>query len=226
MINPTQEDTEMSNNYIKDFINNISNEKKLLQEDLKALELPLQVGNVSDFGCDCGLTTYCLTSIVNATKTIGIDNNPTSINRAMHWYEAVKWHIQLTNKETLSDDIMSQKANLLLGISRPPEFIVGDVISGENIPSEISLAYCRRLLVNIAHGKYEDNLSGVERARLAIKNMARKIISGGWFIALEESSGGNFSQLLEEEGLQRINVAPFQVNSIVQYTRYVYRKLD
>lgn len=59
-----------------------------------------------------------------------------------------------------------------------------------------------------------------------MKNIVNGMRTGGWFVAVEESSGGNFSQLLEEEGLKQINIVHFHLNGIMPYIRYVYRKLD
>jgi len=115
--------------------------------------------------------------------------------------------------------------NSKLKILKHPSFIIGDVISDRNLPSGISLSYCRKLLVNIKFGSYPDNLSGEDRVRLAIKNLSKNMARGGWFIAVEEISGGDFSPLLEEQGLTKVNIAQISPNKIVPlYTKYLYRK--
>lgn len=224
MNNPTEKYIKAFNNDIAIFLSRINEDKEQLQNDLADINLPLPTGKICDFGCGLGFTTYCLASILNATESVGIDVDPHSINQAKKWFEAIKLHTQFTSEMTLSDNIIYQKSNLLLGTLKPPEFVVGDVISGENLPSDITLAYCRKLLVNILHGNHKDNLHGIDRTRLAINNIVKTIAHGGWFVAVEEFSGGNFSQLLEEQGLQRINVTQFSLSKIVPCTRYVYRK--
>jgi len=224
MTNPTEENIKAFNNEIKDFFHTIDDQKKLLSEDLKAIKFPLPVGKIVDFGCGSGYTTYCLTSILDAPEAIGIDIDPNAIYRAALWFKAVKWHVEHSTEEKLSDSVIIQQSNLKLGIIKPPEFIVGDVVSGKNLPSGVSLAYCRRLLVNIVHDNYDDGSSGTDRAKLAIKNMVGTIIPGGWFIAVEEASGGNFCRLLEEENLYCVNIIRFHLDGVVPYYRYVYGK--
>jgi SAM-dependent methyltransferase len=224
MTTMNEEDINAFNEDVKAFLNKVSDEKKLLGEDLKLIEHPLSNGKICDFGCGSGYTTYSLMSILNATEGIGIDIDPAAIHRAALWFKAIKLHKQLNAKENLSDSVITQEANHILGIVKPPEFKVGNVVSGENLPSDVSLAYCRRLLVNIVHGNYHDNLSGAERAKLAIKNMVNSIIPGGWIVAVEDASGGNFCRLLEEENLYCWNIIRFQLNGVIPFYRYVYRK--
>jgi hypothetical protein len=224
MNSPTEEVLKAFKNEVADFLSRIIENKEQLQNDLADIELPLPTGKICDFGCELGFTTYCLASILNATESVGADIDVSAINQAKKWFKAINLYIQFTSEKPLSDDIVYEKSNLLLGILKPPEFAICDVVSEENLPSDISLAYCRKLLVNIACGNYSDNIFDIDKVRLTIKNIAKKIVHGGWLIVVEETKGGNFSHLLEEQGLRRINVAQFSLNKIVPYTRYVYRK--
>jgi SAM-dependent methyltransferase len=218
--NPSKEHLAAFNNGIRDFLNHIKNNKEQLKEGLRDIELPLPISKISDFGCGFGFTTYCPTSILNITESIGVDLDPLLIDQANKWFKAIKLHIQFESEKILPDNIVYQRANMLLEVLQPPAFIVGDVISGENLPSGIALAYCRKLL-----GNYKDNLSGIDQARLAINNIAKNIVHGGWLVAVEESSGGNFSQLLDQQGLTQVSITQSSPNKIVPlYTRYVYRK--
>jgi len=226
MINLTKEEIKAFNDSIKAFFDKISETKKQLQEDLEVVELPWSNRKICDLGCGFGYTTYCLTSLLKTTQTTGIDIDPLAINQAENWFKAVKLYEQLTSEQELSDDVLTAEAKKILGIEQPPNFVVGDVISGENLPLNVSLAYCRRLLVNIVHGDYKDKLSGIERVKLVIRNITNTIVPEGWFVAVEESSGGDFSKFIEEEGLSCVNIIPFQLSGIVPYRRYIYKKLS
>lgn len=224
MINPTAEQLKLFNDEITAFFIEVEEKKKRVQNDLQSLKLPLLNRKICDFGCGLGYTTYSLASILNATESIGIDIDPVVVRKANLWIKAIKLHMQLTAKDTLSDFATTQKANQTLGILSPPKFLTKDVISGKKLPSKIGLAYCRKLLVNIIAGNYENKISGIDGCKLAIQNIAKTIISGGWFIAVEEKQGGDFSPLLEEYGLSCVAKTDFQLGGALPYVRYLYKK--
>jgi len=224
MINPTEDDIRPLNNDIETFLNILSKKRKEIHEDLKGINLSLLGGKVCDFGCGNGYTTYCLTAILNATESIGVDSDPIAIDRASLWFKAVKLYKQFSAKEEISDDILTQKTNQTLGIIKPPEFLVRDVVSGEDLPSDISFAYCQKLLVNIGAGNYKNNISGITGCKLAIQNIVKTMLPGGWLVAVEETQGGDFSQLFEEEELFYVAKSYFQYQGVLPFYRYVYKK--
>ena len=224
MINPTEKQLKSFNDEVKAFFVEIEEQKKRIQKDLQVVELPLLNRRICDFGCGLGYTTYCLASMLNATESIGVDTDPAIIHKASLWFKAVKLHKQLSAKEEATDEILTQEANQMLRIVQSPEFLVRDVVSGEDLPSNINLAYCRKLLVNILAGNYENNISGIDGCKLAIKNMAKTITPGGWLVAIEEKQGGDFSQLFEMGGLYCVDKTYLQLGSAIPCYRYVYRK--
>jgi hypothetical protein len=222
----TPENIQALNDEIKAFLVEVNEQKKRLQEDLKAIKHFSSDIKVCDFGCGFGHTTYCLSSILSATESIGIDSDPFAIHKASLWFDAVKLQKQLSVEEEISDDILTQETDRILEIVRPPEFLVRDVVSGKDLPSEIDLAYCRKLLVNIGVGNYENNVSGIAGCKLAIKNIVKTMTPGGWFVAVEQVQGVDFSHLLEDEGLHYENKTRFQLGGGLPCYRYVYRKPD
>ena len=114
MIIPTEEEINAFNMDIKDFFDTLCDEKKWLSEDLRAIELPLLGGKICDFGCGFGHTTFCLMSILGASEAIGIDIDPNVIKRARLWFEAVKYYIEHSTEEKLSDSEITNKLTLHL----------------------------------------------------------------------------------------------------------------
>lgn len=226
MINPTENQLKSLNDEVKAFFVEIEEQKKRIQKDLQAVELPLLNRKICDFGCGLGYTTYCLASILNATESIGIDSDPATIHKAGLWFKAVKLYKQLSTKEETTDEVLTQEANQMLRIVRFPEFLVRDVVSGEYLPSNIGLAYCRKLLVNILTGSYGNRISGIDGCRLAIQHIVKTIMPGGWFVAVEEISGGDFTPLIDESMLSRVDITHFQLGGAIPCYLYVYRKPD
>ncbi len=226
MINPTEEQLKAFHDDIQVFLAEIKEQKKRIQEDLKAITLSSSDIRVCDFGCGCGYSTYCLASILNASQLIGIDSDPVVIHKANNWFKAVKLHKQLSVKEEIPDDILTQEANQILGIVKHPEFLVGNVVLGKDLPSDIDLAYCRRLLVNIGVGNYENNVSSINGCKLAIRNIVKTIKPGGLFVVVEEVQRVDFSQLLEEAGLYYQDKSYFQLGGAIPFYRYTYRKAE
>jgi len=124
MINPTEEQLKSFNDDIEAFFVEINEQRKRVQEDLKAIIWSSSSRKVCDFGCGYGYTTYCLSSILNANESIGLDSNPDAIHKANNWFKAVKLHKQLSAREEMPDDILTRETNQILGIVRPPEFLV------------------------------------------------------------------------------------------------------
>ena len=224
MMRTTEEQFNAFNEDIHSFFDEVNKQKNSIQEDLKAVQLPLVNGKICDFGCGLGYTTYCLASILNATKSIGVDNDSATIHKANLWFKALELYKQISIDEETTDGILTQEVNHMVSTLHPPEFLVRDVVAGENLPSHISLAYCRKLLVNIFVGGYENNMSGLDGCQLAIQNIVKTLTPRGWFVAIEERQGGDFSQLFEKCGLNIVDKTSIQLNGALPCYRYVYRK--
>jgi SAM-dependent methyltransferase len=223
MDNPTEEQHRLLNAEIEVFLQKLDAEKIQIANDLKSINFPLPSEAIGDFGCGSGYTTYSLMSILRVPETIGIDIDKHAINQASLWFEGVRSYLKNQLKEELSEDTIIEKTNNRLGIVIPPRFIVGDVISGNNLPSFLGIAYCRMLLANLLINCEKDGFSGIDRTKMAINNIGKSLLPGGWFIAVE-IEGVNLDMLFDEETYYCVNIDHSPLGWVDPYRRYVYRK--
>ena len=210
-------------------------EKEDVRVDLVSIELSASEPKVLDIGCDVGIETIALASVLETSVVIGIDKQPDAIVIANHWNKEAEKYIRLSEG---NEDAVN-KALTLFGVRCFPKFIIGDVVSGQNLPVQIDLVYSRKLLVPIHENEYDNPISGDFGVTISIGNIANTIRSGGWAILIEKDLRAygidkDFIPLIEQAGLNLVGVerlTRFDIlstgkRSIIpyHYIRYVCRK--
>ncbi len=200
------------------FFKRLDAELEYLQEDISLAKLNLSGGKACDFGCCLGFTTFSIASVQNFSEVIGVDKDANAISQAQLWIEAVKKHIQLTGetKKLEVDELENQACNLLK-IQRPPKFRVGDIARGENLPSDIDFAYCRKILTPIALGEFENSISGQEGVKNTLENIAKSVKQRGWLLIIEKamSSSIDFKSSFIQTGLELVSISSIRRKDIL-----------
>jgi len=214
------------------FFRALSEMQKDISEDLDTIPTNQPYQRICDFGCGDGLSTLNLTSSLGAEKAFGVDKYESNINRAKLWGRALTKFIELSEVNDDIDIDLQDQATKVIALHQSIEFKVGDVARNE-MPSNLNIAYCNLLLVNIYKSAYENQLSGISGVEAAIENISKSLVGGGYFLAIEQYGQGlDFNYLFEKVGLKG-NGIPFLRKPITTDSRaffvenrirYVYRK--
>lgn len=165
----------MNENKDSQFLERIRSEIEELQQDLQGLPIN-DFKTVGDFGCGWGFITYALAQILPASNCIGIDkfdpDDPPTLNTGFSVENVRDWYMK-TNIEHHLD------------------FRQANIVSGEHIPFDLDLVYCKRVLYNVFLKGNEKELSQ------AINHIANSLRPSGWF-CLVEIYEPQFQAILEE----------------------------
>jgi SAM-dependent methyltransferase len=206
-----------------------------IQEEISSLDLNLTEGKIGDFGCGGGYSTLALSAVLKSSKSIGIDKNSQEIRYARDIFEKLLHEIPNIQHDQGRDDLQDTLQHL---VQRhiTIEFRVGDIITGQSLPTGLHLAYCKRLLLNIYRSQYGNAVEGEDGVMSAITNIAASVRPEGLVIVIEHA-GIDFRPFLEQVGLVYQNASRMErydigshgriTNSLVgktQYIKYVYMK--
>lgn len=199
-------------------------EREDIRQDLQGLELSLSGGRIGDFACGWGKTSLGLMLELPCRECIGVDRfeknlvlDVPSIQDVQEQFEEIK-SIVLSSSNPLQEDRAITELRPLIENERLPKFQIGDIVAGENLPSELDFVYCKKLLQNIPGGAYSNRHQGDDGIKLAIKQIASSVKRGG-HICLVEPAGINFMLYLEQEGLDLIRCCRIQRNEIIGQKR-------
>jgi SAM-dependent methyltransferase len=210
-------------------------EQEDIRDDLASIELSKSEPKVLNIGCDVGVETIALASVLDASEVIGIDKRPDAIAMASRWREEAERYIRIS--EGNGDSV--NKALVIFGVRSFPEFVTGDVVSGQNLPVQVDLVYSRKVLVPIHENEYDNPISGDNGVIIAIDNMAKTMRSGEWAIFIEKNLRAyninkHFTDFIEQAGLNLIKAEPLTRSDILStgkrsiaahhYIRYISRK--
>jgi SAM-dependent methyltransferase len=169
----------MDKNKNQQFGDRINFERDELREDLMGLPIN-EFKKVGDFGCGWGFVTWSLMQEIPASECVGIDkfdpNDPPTFSEGFSRENIQNWYKQIDAKNY-------------------PDFWQGDIVSGENLPLDLDLIYCKRVMHNIFSNKGEDELAR------AIKHIAQALMPNGWFCLIEIRES-YFKTILEETLIQ------------------------
>lgn len=172
----------MDKSKYQQFVDYVKPEIEELQEDLRGLPLTVMSYKVGDFGCGWGYITWCLMHEIPNSECIGIDKfdpeNPPTLS---------KWRFSLDNVQSLFRRF---------GVEPSPDFRQGDIVKGENLPSDFDIVYCKRVLFNI----FVSN-DGCAKLNQAIHHIADALKYNGWFCLIEIQEA-QFKSVLEENLVQ------------------------
>ena len=214
-------------------------EREDLRQDLIGLDLDLRKCRIGDFACGWGYTTLGLMLELRHCDCIGVDRfeknlilDVPSIQDMHEQFNEVKnMVLQKTNSSKNNGGI--NDFYHLLSNERFPRFQTGDIVAGDNLPSELDFVYCKKLLQNVFKGGYSNSCQGDDGVRFAVEHIANAVKRGG-LICLVEPADTNFMAFLERAGLELIRCCRIQRNEIngqkrnmtykAQYLIYHYSK--
>jgi tRNA1(Val) A37 N6-methylase TrmN6 len=156
---------------------------------------------MADYGCGTGLRTIALMEQLSASHATGVDTDPNAIAQALSFVS----QLQATHVPVLK------------GL---PQFIVGDVVTGENLPSDVQIAFSRRLLTNLLGSSHHGAPS---RLASALRNIAQSLAPGGYAMFIEEAAQhGDFTSALEHASLRVFPREQFRYKEkVIPMVRYV-----
>jgi hypothetical protein len=199
-------------------------EREDLQQDIKGVDLRLDECRIGDFACGWGYTSLGLMLELKCHECIGVDRfekNPDldvpSLEDVNNQLKEIR-DMALTNPSPLQHNkVIAEISNLFIN-EHIPNFQIGDIITGDNLPSDLDFVYCKKFLRNVFDGGYSNSRHGEEGVRLAVKNIANAVKQGGQ-VCLVEPAGTNFMTYLEQAGLQRVRVCRIHRNEIIGQKR-------
>lgn len=210
-----------------------------VQEDLKGIPLNTPDIRVGDFGCGQGYTTLSLMLVLHAAECFGIDKfsgqmlSP-SLQEVQRRFDEIKSTV-LSSLDDSSIDSLSKEILILLNNNRWPLFRQNDILKGSDLPNDLDLVYCKRLLGPIYDGEDGNPIRGDAAVKLAIDNIAGSIRNGGLF-CLVERSAKDFSLYLEQAHLAYLRICHIRYgdiglqgrltssSGICHYVVYFYKK--
>ena len=155
-----------------------------IREEFEQLELHPRALRVCDFGCGSGISTFGLALEIPGAACTGLDLfggevTPDTLER---YVTAVRRHCQGQRRPWRP--FPADLCKLLLE-ARSPRFIRGDIVGNRNLPADVDLAYCKKLLVNLRGEEPREGLSGEERLRIGLEQITQCIRPGGLLCAVE-----------------------------------------
>ena len=194
-------------------------EREDLRQDLIGLDLDLSKCRIGDFACGWGYITLGLMLELQCRECIGVDRfekNPIldvpSIHDVQEQYNEIK-NMVLQKTNSPQNNGVINDIHHLLSNECFPRFHTGDIVAGDNLPSELDVVYCKKLLQNVFEGGYSNSYQGNDGVRLAVEHIANAVKRGG-LIILVEPAGTNFMTFLDGAGLELIRCCRIQRNEI------------
>jgi SAM-dependent methyltransferase len=175
-----------------------------IREEFDVLGVPQNISRLCDYGCGDGLTTFGLALEIQGAECIGVDlfdqeskPSPEKLDQYMASVERECHHSQAAVSGFPGDlcGLVSEK--------RLPQFIRGNIVLDHNLPSEVDLAYCKKVLLNLLIKEYKGTPSGEDGLLLGLKHIARNLIPGGLLCAVEYDIDFKLGKYLE---MSKLNI--------------------
>ena len=158
----------------------------LVREDIKEefdlLGINQKKPRICDFGCGNGLTTFGLAIERKESECIGVDlfGKATKITP-----KEIAQIIETVSSECKNKSKYLQEICELIETSRIPKFQQGNIVNNINLPKDIDLAYCKKVLVNIFLKEYESIPSGEQSLTAGLRNIYHSLRPDGQLCVIE-----------------------------------------
>jgi SAM-dependent methyltransferase len=153
-----------------------------IREEFSLLGIKQRNPRICDFGCGNGLTTFGLAIESRESECLGVDLfgkvtkiTPTEITQL----------IETVTTECKDKNKYHQEICELIEANRIPKFHQGNIVNNINLPQEIDLAYCKKVLVNIFLKEYEGFPSGEQSLIAGLGNIYQSLRPGGQLCVIE-----------------------------------------
>lgn len=173
---------------VYDLFNQLALEIEDVAQDLASSGLAAPILRVADCGCGNGFSTLSLLTVLRARQVLGIDQNSDAIRRAKATLECLRSSVRSITPETHKSEAV---AGFLAALARYPviSFHVGDILTGEKLPDNQDLAYCRKVLTPIHEGEFNNPIDGPNAVQVAMENLSRTIKPTGHPLLVEKKVG-------------------------------------
>jgi SAM-dependent methyltransferase len=170
-----------------------------IREEFDVLGIQEENLKICDFGCGNGLTTFGLALETKGSDCIGVDLfneestfSPTKISQ----------FIEIVRGECKNDSNEKNKFPLelckLVENNQSPHFRKANIVLNQDMPKDIDLAYCKKVLINLKGKQYNDIPSGEKGLRIGLRNIAQSIRPRGLFCVIEYDREFELGKYIEE----------------------------
>lgn len=175
----------------------------LIREDIREEFNPLGINpardSICDFGCGNGITTFGLALESQDSECIGIDLFGKESKIAPQKINDLVARVKMTCKD---QNKYFQDVCALIRHGRVPTFQQGNIVTNQNLPQDIDLVYCKKLLVNIYGKEYPGVQSGELGLLAGLRNIARSLRPQGQLCVIEYDNDFMLESTLEKGGFQ------------------------
>jgi hypothetical protein len=141
-------------------------EREDLQQDLKGLDLRLDECRIGDFACGWGNTSLGLMLELKCHECIGVDRfekntllDVPSLEDVQNQFIEIR-DMALTSPSLLQHNKVIAEIRNHFKNEHIPNFQISDIITGDNLPSDLDFVYCKMLLQNVLDGGYFNSRHG------------------------------------------------------------------
>jgi len=226
---------------MQQFLDQLTLEREDVQDDLESVRLSVPKCRVGDMGCGWGFTTLSLTLELRPSECIGIDQFVRDSIFGVPAFEDVQSLFSVIRAGVIDQASEVQRDDLRNDLRRLfqegyyPVLRASDIVTGENLPSELDLVYCKKVLKNIFDGAYANPRSGAEAVASAIRNIAHAVKRGGQVCIVEPACEINFPSFFGQSGLKLVSQRRIERGEIIgsrrqtlyraQYIQYVSERV-
>jgi SAM-dependent methyltransferase len=220
---------------VKRFLKYLHLVREDIREEIDLLGIPHNQRRICDYGCGNGLTTFGLALETEGAKFIGVDlfdhdsqPTPEELNEYMAFIES-EFDRLSSPKNAFLEDLW-----VLAHEKRWPQFTRGNIVLNQNLPENIDMAYCKKVLVNFWGKEYKDTPSGEDGVRLGLNHLTKNLKPVGLMCAVEYDRDFGLEKYLEMSRLSIIKRAQIKrreirsrgrTNTISNFALYLCRKL-
>jgi len=172
-----------------------------IREEFEQLGIHQKVLRVCDFGCGSGISTFGLALEIAGAECIGIDlfGEELTPKKLRQYVGAVRSQCQ---NPQFPENLFPADLCRLVAEKRSPQFIEGNIVGNQNLPRNIDLAYCKKLLVNLKGKQAKDRLSGEDRLLIGLKHITHSIRPSGLMCVIEYDTDFRLAKYLEKSDLR------------------------
>ncbi|TET12796.1 MAG: methyltransferase domain-containing protein [Dehalococcoidia bacterium] len=207
---------------VYDLFNQLALEIEDVAQDLASSGLATPILRVADCGCGNGFSTLSLLTVLSAKQVLGIDQNSDAIRLAKATLECLRSSARSIAPETHKCKAV---AGFFAALSRDPviSFHVGDILTGEDLPNDQDLVYCRKVLAPIHEGEFNNPIDGPNAVQVALEILSRTIKPTGHLLLVEKKAR-DFRPFLEKASLNIVRTAYYERGDIGTKGRIVLYK--
>jgi hypothetical protein len=170
-----------------------------IREELDIVGIKPTNLRICDYGCGNGITTFGLAIEAKGSECIGVDLFGKDSKIGINEIDQI---IKNVSNKTAEKDKHFSEAYELIKTNRVPMFRQGNIVKNINLPTDIELAYCKKLLVNIFAKEYEGIPSGENGLIAGLRSIYQSLRSDGLLCAIEYFDDFTLREYFEQCGFQ------------------------